>query len=363
MELANELVPRIAPDVLVPRAVRAGAEAPRLVRVDPEAVPATMADEVRARLDGDRTLAVIVAADAVITSRATLEDAGLSVGDVRVDGLSKQVTLLSADAAKGLEFDHVVVVNPDAIVGVEQDWARLYVALTRPTRTLSVIHTSEQPIPVEVVELPPPADPAPPQSATAEADAFEPLGPRFTEALMQAKFWHTNQRRRGTGIPYFAHLQAVCALVLEDGGSEDEAIAALLHDAAEDYGADVLDRIADQFGARVAEIVAGCTDPDRDDTESWRDLKRQHIADLEQAGPLVRRVALAEKLDNARALLRDYRRLGPLLWQRMNVEAEDLLWYMAELADLFTAERPGDMAFELQGTVEQLLDVATASVN
>jgi (p)ppGpp synthase/HD superfamily hydrolase len=195
--------------------------------------------------------------------------------------------------------------------------------------------------------------------APASTDSGTVLGPRYTEALMQAKFLHVRQQRRGTSVPYFAHLQAVCALVLEDGGSEDEAIAALLHDAAEDYGADVLDRIAEQFGPAVAEIVAGCTDPDQDEGRSWRDVKRQHIADLEQAGPLVRRVALAEKLDNARALLRDYRKFGSLLWERMDVEADDLLWYMSELADLFAAERPGDMASELQGTVEQLLDAAT----
>jgi hypothetical protein len=359
MDLANELVPRIAPDVMVPRAVRPSPDGPRLVKVPAESVPQTMAREVSARLDADRTVAVIVAGDALASSRATLEDAGISVGEVRADGLSKLVTLLSADAAKGLEFDHVIVVDPDAIIGPEQDWARLYVALTRPTRSLSVIHTSDTPIPVERVPLPEPAEPPPPPPAKPEIAEFEPLGPRFTEALMQAKFLHVRQQRRGTSVPYFAHLQAVCALVLEDGGSEDEAIAALLHDAAEDYGADVLDRIAEQFGPAVAEIVAGCTDPDQDEGRSWRDVKRQHIADLEQAGPLVRRVALAEKLDNARALLRDYRKFGSLLWERMDVEADDLLWYMSELADLFAAERPGDMASELQGTVEQLLDAAT----
>ena len=91
---------------------------------------------------------------------------------------------------------------------------------------------------------------------------------------------------------------------LRDGGSEDEAIAALLHDSAEDFGPDVLERIVDQFGVQVARIVAGCTDPEARDEISWRERKSEHVRSLESAGPKVRRVALAEKLDNARALLR-----------------------------------------------------------
>jgi (p)ppGpp synthase/HD superfamily hydrolase len=122
----------------------------------------------------------------------------------------------------------------------------------------------------------------------------------------------------------------------------------------------VLDRIADQFGADVARIVAGCTDPNGQEGMSWRDLKAEHLRDLGLGGPQVRRVALAEKLDNARALLRDYRRFGDRLWGRMSVDSDDLLWYVAELADLFNTERPGDMAFELQDTVERLLDLASS---
>src|SRR4029078_886390 len=93
------------------------------------------------------------------------------------------------------------------------------------------------------------------------------------------------------------------------------------HDAVEDHGADVLDRIATQFGRGVAGIVAGCTDPVGDG--SWYVRKTQHLRQLESAGPEVRRVALAEKLDNARALLRDYRRMGDRLWTRMDVDVDD----------------------------------------
>jgi (p)ppGpp synthase/HD superfamily hydrolase len=168
--------------------------------------------------------------------------------------------------------------------------------------------------------------------------------------------------RRGSRVPYLAHLQSVASLVLEDGGSEDEAIAALLHDAVEDHGMDVLDRIAVQFGTTVASIVAGCTDPPDGPDESWRDRKRAHLRDLEGAGAQVRRVALAEKLDNARSLLRDYRHLGDRIWGQMDVQAEDLLWYVSELADLFVTERPGDMAWELRRTVDDLLDLASSPV-
>ena len=88
-------------------------------------------------------------------------------------------------------------------------------------------------------------------------------------------------------------------------------------------------------------------------------MKAEHLRSLESAGPQARRVALAEKLDNARALLRDLRRFGDAVWERMDVDPDDLLWYVAELADLFTAERPGDMAAEFGGTVEALLDLAS----
>lgn len=109
-------------------------------------------------------------------------------------------------------------------------------------------------------------------------------------------------------------------------------------------------------------MVAACTDPEAESGSSWRELKSQHIRELESAGPGVRRVALAEKLDNARALLRDYRRVGDQMWSRMEVQSEDVLWYFEALADLFVTERPGDMASELQDTVERLLDFASQPV-
>jgi hypothetical protein len=294
--------------------------------------------------------------------RATLEGAGLQVGDVRNDGLSRNLTLLSAVDSKGLEFDHTIVVEPEAILEHYQHWAPLYVALTRCTRTLSIVHTTKTAIPSEIPAKPAMKKPLGPAAlAVVSSSELEPLGARYTEALMQAKFLHSRQQRRGTTVPYFAHLLATSALVLEDGGSEDEAIAALLHDSVEDHGAEVLSEISERFGPLVAEIVAGCTDPDPGPEErSWLEIKVQHLSELEQAGPLVRRVSLAEKLDNARALARDYQRFGGALWERMGVKPDDILWYFDALADLFASERPGDMADELRATVDQMLEGATA---
>jgi DNA helicase IV len=369
MELAETLLRRIAPHVVVATAVRDGPEAPRLLRVDRATLPAMLVTEVADRVEGDRSVGVVAPTDDLERVRAALGEAGLSAGDVLSDGLARQVTVLSAEQAKGLEFDHVVVVDPAGIAGADADWAHVYIALTRATRTLSVLYSTPEPfeIPVLEVEPEPTSEIARPLlqeeiPIVAEAEPATVLGGLYTEALMQAKFLHAAQHRRGTTVPYLAHLQAVASLVLEDGGSEEEAIAALLHDAVEDLGAEVLNRIVDQFGLAVARIVAGCTDPESQDDTSWRDRKAQHLSDLESAGPQVRRVALAEKLDNARALLRDYRRFGERLWVQMDVDPEDLLWYNAALADLFVTERPGDMASELHDTVEKLLELVSHPV-
>jgi hypothetical protein len=365
IELAAQLLPRIAPEIVVPAAVREGPEEPRLLSVSGGDVPSTLVAEVANRVEGNRTVGVIAPADELGRVRAVLTEAGIQAGDVLNDGLGRQVTVLSAEQAKGLEFDHVVVVEPARIAGRDGDWAYVYIALTRATRTLSVVYSTPEPF-----EIPPPEAHTRPDVEVAPmmledvppvpaAQTGTVLGARYTEALMQAKFLHAGQHRRGTFVPYLAHLQAVAALVLEDGGSEDEAIAALLHDAVEDTGPQLLDQIVDQFGVTVARIVAGCTDPVGDAEASWRDCKVEHLRELESAGPHVRRVALAEKLDNARSLVRDYRRVGERLWTRMEVDPEDLLWYYAALADLFVTERPGDLASEFQHTVETLLEIAS----
>jgi hypothetical protein len=361
--LAAQLLPRIAPDLLVPTAVRLGPEDPRVLYVKESALADELVRQVNFHLEGERSTGVIVAPDELDAVRAVLTQAGIVVGDVLTDGLSRQVTVLTAAQAKGLEFDHVLVIEPAQIAGAEEEWAFVYIALTRATRTLTVIHSTPKPFelpPAPEVEPEPAALTLSPGLETPEAVPGTVLGARYTEALMQAKFVHAGQHRRGTLVPYLAHLQAVAAIVLEDGGTEDEAIAALLHDWPEDMGPECLDQIVEQFGVSVARIVAGCTDPEVEEGASWRELKMTHMHLLESAGAHVRRVALAEKLDNARALLRAYRQMGARIWTRMGVDPEDLLWYQQELADLFVVERPGDLAWELRATVDRLLEVVSS---
>lgn len=145
------------------------------------------------------------------------------------------------------------------------------------------------------------------------------LGPRFREALTYASELHECQPRKGTEIPYLAHLLSVAALVLEDGGDEDEAIAALLHDAVEDQGGKpTLDAIRSRFGERVAHIVEACSDTDTWPKPPWRERKERYIEYLEAACPGVLRVSLADKLHNARAIVLDYRQMGDPLWSKFN---------------------------------------------
>jgi (p)ppGpp synthase/HD superfamily hydrolase len=167
-----------------------------------------------------------------------------------------------------------------------------------------------------------------------------PLTERFTDALAYAASVHQGQFRKGAAVPYVSHLLAVCSLVLEDGGSEDEAIAALLHDAVEDCGGrPQLDAIRERFGARVADIVWGCSDTDQSPKPPWKERKVPYIEHVRQASPEIRRVSCADKLHNAWATLRDYRVHGEELWTRFNASGDELLWYYRELLAAF--RQPG----------------------
>ena len=176
----------------------------------------------------------------------------------------------------------------------------------------------------------------------------EPLGTRFADALAYVVDLHSVQRRKGTDVPYVAHLLAVAGLVIEDAAAtgdlaEDEAIAALLHDTAEDQGGEPrLAEIAERFGPRVAAIVRACSDSLEADGEKapWRERKEAYLAHLAiepDAGVL--RVSLADKVNNARAVLADYRVLGEPFWERFNRDA-DTPWYYRRLAEIFTERLP-----------------------
>jgi (p)ppGpp synthase/HD superfamily hydrolase len=194
-------------------------------------------------------------------------------------------------------------------------------------------------------------------------DAPPQLTERFLAAFALAAERHPG-RRLGTEIPYMAHLLVVTGLVLEDGGGENEAIAALLHDSVEDGGGrPLLDRIQREFGERVAVIVAACSDTiDVDDPRPWRQRKAIYLAHLPSVNDDgVLRVVLADKVHNARSIVRFYRDEGHALWDRFtNKTADDQLWYYGELLRFFSARRAGPLVEDLRRAVSELRDLVIA---
>ena len=179
---------------------------------------------------------------------------------------------------------------------------------------------------------------------------------RFEQALIYASRLHNKQIRKGSNVPYISHLLSVTALVLEDGSNEDEAIAALLHDAVEDQGGQATrEVIFDMFGAKVAEIVDGCTDADTIPKPPWQERKQQYIDNLRDASISIRKVSLADKLHNARSILRDLSENGEATWGKFKGGKEGTLWYYQNLLQLFL-ETDADswMVQELKRIVEQL---------
>jgi (p)ppGpp synthase/HD superfamily hydrolase len=182
-----------------------------------------------------------------------------------------------------------------------------------------------------------------------------PLSQRFMEALSYATEVHAGQSRKGTSVPYVSHVLAVCALVLEDGGGEEEAIAALLHDAVEDGGGQPrLDDIRRRFGDRVADIVWACSDTDETPKPPWKERKARYVAHVRVAGPDARRVSCADKLHNARSILRDYRAEGERIWARFNAPPEEQLWYYRTLVDAFRQPDRTALFAELERVVAEL---------
>lgn len=162
------------------------------------------------------------------------------------------------------------------------------------------------------------------------------LSKRFNEALTFAADLHATQERKGSGVPYIAHLLGVSSIALEYGATEDEAIAALLHDAIEDRGgAATREEIRRRFGDRVTEIVDGCTDSDITPKPPWQKRKEAYIAHLPTASPSVILVSAADKLHNARSILQDYRILGEELWDRFKGGKAGTLWYYRALVEAF----------------------------
>jgi (p)ppGpp synthase/HD superfamily hydrolase len=189
---------------------------------------------------------------------------------------------------------------------------------------------------------------------------------RLTDAVVLAAELHADQRRKASKVPYLAHLLQVCGMVLEDGGSEDDAIAALLHDAPEDQGGEAtLLRIRQAFGERVAAIVAGCSDamPARGEAKApWRERKTLYLAHLEAADASVLRVSLADRLQNGRSLLADLAISGAATWDRFNAGPSDQAWFFGAALDVYERRLPGSWNLpEFRQAVHEIQAAAVAA--
>jgi GTP pyrophosphokinase len=175
----------------------------------------------------------------------------------------------------------------------------------------------------------------------------------WQQAFTYASDLHATQTRNGKDVPYISHLMGVAAIVLEQGGTENQAIGALVHDAVEDQDVTV-EEIRERFNDEVAQIVEGCTDAEGEPKPEWRERKEKYIAHLREAGPSVRLVAAADKLYNARNILEDYRNVGESLWDRFTGERDGTLWYYRTLAKTFREIYPSPLTDELGRVVSEL---------
>jgi len=190
------------------------------------------------------------------------------------------------------------------------------------------------------------------------------LTSRFAEALVYAAEAHAGQTRKGTSVPYVAHVLAVAALTLEHGASEDEAIGALLHDAVEDCGG--LDRLRDvreRFGPAVAEIVLGCSDTTETPKPPWKERKQTYLHDLDAASPSVLLVSACDKLHNVRSLLVAVRNDGEAAWSQFKGGKDGTLWYYrAALAVFARCGVSSRLTHELQIALEELHRAVNSTV-
>jgi len=181
------------------------------------------------------------------------------------------------------------------------------------------------------------------------------LGPRFLRAFSFAAEKHAGQTRKASTIPYIAHLMGVASLVLEAGGDEDLAIAALLHDVVEDCGgAPMLKEVRRRFGSRVAKIVDGCTDADTFPKPPWQERKEKYIRRLKTEDADTRLVSAADKLNNVRSILSDYRVIGESVWSRFNGGREGTLWYYRTLLDEFLRQKRNRVTLDFELAVNEL---------
>ncbi|MDQ4043569.1 MAG: HD domain-containing protein [Actinomycetota bacterium] len=180
-------------------------------------------------------------------------------------------------------------------------------------------------------------------------------GEKFEEALLYVARLHRDQTRKGTDTPYVTHLLAVASIVGESGGTENEVVAALLHDAPEDRGGkERLQDIRERFGDEVAEIVADCTDTYEDPKPEWRPRKEAYVAHVATASASVQLVSAADKLHNARSILADLRSLGDELWDRFTGGKEGTLWYYRALVEAYVYTGANPIVEELDRVVREI---------
>jgi (p)ppGpp synthase/HD superfamily hydrolase len=183
------------------------------------------------------------------------------------------------------------------------------------------------------------------------------LSKRFADALVYATRAHGDQVKKGSGIPYIAHVLGVAAITLEYGGSETEAIGALLHDVVEDCGgAPRLQEIRDRFGEAVAKIVDGCTDTDQTPKPPWRERKEKYVAHLDSVDASTLLVSASDKLYNTRAILSDLRREGDHAFEKFNGKKNGTLWYYRALVKAFRhrTESDAELIDELDRVVTEI---------
>ena len=180
-------------------------------------------------------------------------------------------------------------------------------------------------------------------------------GPLFEYALLYAARLHADQLRKGKTVPYIGHLLGVAAIVIEQGGSEEEAIAALLHDAVEDQGGEPrLEEIRRVFGENVAAIVAGCTDSFAIPRPPWRQRKEEYVKKILDQSPSVHLVSCADKLYNSRTILEDVRQFGVETMARFNGGREGILWYYRALVNKYREMGSTPCVDELERVVIEL---------
>ena len=190
------------------------------------------------------------------------------------------------------------------------------------------------------------------------------LSNRFLEAFSMAYKLHNKQTRKGSNTPYIAHLMAVASLVLENGGNENQAIAALLHDTVEDQGGwDTLRDIKNKFGEEVANLVDGCTDAYTHPKPPWKDRKVAYLEKLKTAPDSVVLISLADKVHNARSILHDLQHANDQVWDKFSGGKAGTLWYYQSLANIFDSAPYPLLKQELRYLVEEIITLANLQEN